>query len=258
MFVFGVGALRGDIELATARYGAPSPQAVAACKVQTVARAQDPAWFDGWRSGSLRAIAMQDLGADLAALDAADHVHVVACEPRDVSDLAYLQGAWAVVRYLVDAGATLVLDAMAMTYTPAARIAAPGGPLDVAREIRVVYETDSTRSDRAHALHTRGMRKFGAPELIALVSDADVPLVATAIGELADQMARGTDLATPRHALEIVPGVRWVAVEDEHRLGELLQLNNEARVLVDAAGHDLVGVAASSEAAMRARRDAAS
>jgi hypothetical protein len=86
------------------------------------------------------------------------------------------------------------------------------------------------------------MRKFGAPDLVALITDDDVALVGQAISELADQVARGTDLVTPMHAVEIAPGVRWVAVEDEHHLGELLQLGNEARVLVDADGDDLVGV----------------
>lgn len=242
MFVFGVGPLRGDVELHTETYGAPSQASLAACKLQTVSRAQDPAWFDAWRRGSLRSIADQDLGQDLRALDAADHVHVVACEPRGVADLSYLQGVWAIVRYLIAGGATTVLDAMAMTFTPAARVAAADAPLDLEREIRVVFETDSTHSDRAHALHTRGMRKFGAPDLVALCQDDDVPLVGTAIRELASQVACGSDLAVPRHAVEIAPGVRWVAIEDEHRLGELLGLNNEARVLVDETGHHLLGV----------------
>ncbi|HEU4611229.1 MAG TPA: hypothetical protein VFS15_04095, partial [Kofleriaceae bacterium] len=103
MFVFGRGPLRGDVTLSKATYGAPSDAALEACKVQTIARSQDPAWFDAWRGGSLRAIASQDLGAELATLDAADHVHVVACEPRGPADLSYLQGVWAIVRYLVDA-----------------------------------------------------------------------------------------------------------------------------------------------------------
>jgi hypothetical protein len=246
LFVFGRGPLRGDLELSAAAHGAPSLESLAACKVQTIARIQDPGWFDGWRSGSLRAIATQDLGAELAALDAADHVHVVACEPRAASDLTYLQAAWALVRGLVAAGATIVLDAIAMTFLPSAALPPADAPLDVGREVRVIFETDATRSDRAHALHTRGLRKFGAPDLIALCTDADVALVGAAIRELADQVARGTDLATPRHLLEIAPGLRWVAVEDEHRIGAMLQLDNEARVLVDETGHDLLGVAARS------------
>lgn len=233
LFAFSAGPLR---------QGAPPADAV--CRVQTISRAQDPGWFDAWRTGSLRAIASQDLGAELALLDAADHAHLVACDPRGATDLTYLQRAWAVVRQLGERGATVVLDAMAMTYARTAALPAADAPLDVSREVRVVYETDQAHADRAHAIHTRGMRKFGAPDLIALVTDQDVPLVAQAIRELADQVARGTDLGTPMHAVEVAPGVRWVVVEDEHRLGELLQLGNTARVLVDATGHDLVGVVA--------------
>jgi hypothetical protein len=230
LFAFSAGPLRPE-----------TPPPASSCRVQAISRAQDPGWFDAWRTGSLRSIASKDLGADLALLDAADHVHLVACEPRGVTDLGYLEAAWAVVRHLAERGATVVLDAMAMTYTKTAALPAE---LDLSREIRIVYETDQARSDRAHAIHTRGMRKFGAPDLVALVTDQDVAVVAPAIRELADQVARGADLATPLHVVEVAPGVRWAVVEDEHRLGELLQLGNEARVLVDAQGHDLVGVAA--------------
>lgn len=248
LFAFSTGPLRGDLELSMQRFGAPSREALATAGVQSVARAQDPGWFDAFRSGSIRTIATQDLGPQLAELDAADHVHVVSAAPRGVTDLTYLQAAWALVRWIGARGAGLVLDAMAMVFTPMAHVQGAGEPLDVRREVRVVYETDTLRPDRAHALHTRGLRKFGAPDLVALCTDADVPLVGQAISELADAVARGTDLATPRHAVEIAPGVRWVAVADEHRLGELLQLNNEARVLVDETGHDLMGIAGTAAA----------
>lgn len=248
LFAFSTGPLRGDLELSMQRFGAPSREALATAGVQSVARAQDPGWFDAFRSGSIRTIATQDLGPQLAELDAADHVHVVSAASRGVTDLTYLQAAWALVRWIGARGAGLVLDAMAMVFTPMAHVQGAGEPLDVRREVRVVYETDTLRPDRAHALHTRGLRKFGAPDLVALCTDADVPLVGQAISELADAVARGTDLATPRHAVEIAPGVRWVAVADEHRLGELLQLNNEARVLVDETGHDLMGIAGTAAA----------
>lgn len=240
LFVFGTG-MREAAPLSTTNAGAPSPEALATCEVRRIERAADPAWFDGWRKGSLRAIAEQDLKGQLAALDAADHLHLIECRPGEVTDLGYLQAAWSHARHLAARGATVVLDAHAMTFTQAAALPAADAPLDVKREVRVIYETDSKRADQAHALHTRGMRKFGAPDLIALCTDADVPLVAHAIGELADTVARGTDLAT-KHAIDLGPGVRWVAVEDEHRLAEVLQLNNDARVIVDETGHDLMGV----------------
>ncbi|NVB79817.1 MAG: hypothetical protein HOV81_15585 [Kofleriaceae bacterium] len=225
-----------------AQLGAPSAESIAQCDVRTIARAADPAWFDAWRSGSMRAIAEKDLGAGLAALDAADHVTLIQVAPTAPKDLTYLQGAWAIARHLAARGASSFFDAHAISFRPADKVQAAGESFEIRREISVVYETSKERPDQAHALHTRGMRKFGAPDLIALCTDADVPLVAHAVTELADMVARGTDLATPKHAVEVAPGVRWVAVEDQHRLGELLQLNNEARVLVDETGHDLMGV----------------
>jgi hypothetical protein len=167
---------------------------------------------------------------------------VIASAPAAASDLTYLQAAWALARLVASRGPAVVLDAHAMTYVPAAKLQPAGAPLDVAREVRVVYETDTTRADGAHAMHTRGLRKFGAPDLVALCTDRDARLVGHAMAELADAVARGTDLATPKHAVQIAPNVTWFAVEDEHRLADILQLNNEARVLVDGTGHDLVGV----------------
>jgi len=232
LVAFGSGLLPGPIELP------------AACTLRSIDRAVSPAWVDAWRQGSLRAIAEQDLGPQLAELDAADHAHVITCTPAAPTDLGYLHAAWTAARTLASRGASIVLDAHAMTYVPSTKLPAADAPLDVAREVRVVYETSSTRADGAHALHTRGLRKFGAPDLVALCTDADAQLVGHAIAELADAVARGTDLATPRHALHVAPGVTWVAIEDEHRLGALLQLDNEVRVIVDAAGHDLTGVLA--------------
>src|SRR3569623_2792768 len=242
LFVFGKGPLAGEPELSMERFGAPSREALAGVGMQTIPRARDAAWCDAFRSGSLRAIATQDLGPQRAERDAADHVHLVSAAPRAVADLTYLQAAWAIVRWLGARGAALVLDAMAMTFVPVAHVQGAGEPLDIKREVRVVYETNTTRPDRAPALHTRGMKKFGAPDIVALCTDDDVPLVGQALSELGDQVARGTALAMPKHAVDVAPGVRWVAVADEHRIGELLQLTNEARVLVDEAGHDLLGV----------------
>jgi hypothetical protein len=140
-------------------------------------------------------------------------------------------------------GGSVVLDAHAIAYHHGDALPAAGAPFDSEREIRVIYETSADRPDAPHALHTRGMKKVGAPDLIALCTDEDVPLISTALRELADAMARGLELGSPRHRLDVVPGVHWVLVPDEHGLGDLLQLDNSARVLVDSDGHDLAGIA---------------
>ncbi len=233
------GALTRDEPMSMSKFGAPG---TALPDIRMFARADDPAWFDGWRSGSLGAIARADLAGDTAALARADVLHVVTAEVTGPADLVFLQTAWAIARYFVARGATTVLDAHAMRFHAGVSLPPPGA-LDVAHEVRVVYETESTRPDQAHAIHTRGMRKFGAPDLVALCSDGDGALISTAMGELADAVARGQELGTPRHRVDVMPGVMWVVVPDEHRIGDLLQLNNAARVIVDADGHDLVGVA---------------
>jgi hypothetical protein len=243
LIVFTQGSMAETAELSLSKFGAPSHAALDQCSLRTIDRCNDTAWFDGWRQGSLRSIAKTDLGAaDLAILDAADHAHVIICAPEAPADLTYLQAAWAIARFVASRGPAAVLDAHAMTFHAGDQLQAAGEPLEVEREVRVVYETDANRGDGAHALHTRGVKKFGAPDLIALCSDTDARLVGHAMAELADTMARGTDLATPTHAVQVAPGVTWFAVEDEHGLRDVLQLNNEARVLVDGAGHDLVGV----------------
>jgi hypothetical protein len=241
LIVFTQGSVGETAELSLSKFGAPSHAALDQCSLRTIDRAADAAWFDGWRQGSLRNIAKADLG-ELATLDAADHAHVIICAPEAPADLTYLQAAWAIARFVASRGPATVLDAHAMMFHAGDKLQPAGAPLEVPREVRVVYETDPSRADGAHALHTRGLKKFGAPDLVALCTDADARLVGHAMAELADTVARGTDLASPKHAVQVAPGVTWFAVADEHRLGDVLQLNNDARVLVDGAGHDLVGV----------------
>lgn len=238
---FSAGPLADGAAQEMSTFGAPSAEAIAACDVRTIERGADPAWFDGWRSGSLRTIAERDLGS-LAALDAADHVHMIIADVPAPEDLGYLQTAWALARYLASRGAGVVLDAHAMRFTSTLPPAA--GELDVRHEVRIIYETSSARPDAGHALHTRGLRKFGAPDLVALCSDPDVALVSKVIETIADAIARGEELAPGRHGVDLAPGITWYLVDDEHGLAHLLGLNNTARVLVDGSGHDLVGIAA--------------
>lgn len=243
LLAFSRGPLRDDVPLSASRFGAPDAASLGALELHAIPRAVEPRWFDAWRDGSLRAIAEGDLGAALRDLDAADHVHLVRASPGAPADLGYLQASWAMVRHLAARGATVVLDAHAATYRPTAAIPPAGAALDVRTEIRVVFETEARRNERAHALHTRGLRKFGAPDLIALCGDADAALVGEVVGQLADAVARGLELA-PRHAVELDASTTWYVVDDADGLGAMLQLGNAARVLVDAVGRHLVGVRA--------------
>lgn len=244
LVVFSRGPLADDVPMSMARFGVPRAELVNELDVRAIPRAADPAWFDGWRAGSLRAIASTDLGAELAALDDADHLHLIIAQPDAPPDLGYLQATWALARWMVARGATVVLDVHAHRFLRSAELAVAGAPLDPARELRVVFETDSTRTDRAHALHTRGLRKFGAPDLVALCGQVDAGVVGAVVTQLADAVARGAELATPRHELVVTPTETWWVVDDRDVLADLLQLNNGARVVLDGRGQHLVGVAA--------------
>jgi hypothetical protein len=245
LIAFSIGPLAAELDPGDPAFGAPSPAAVAAVDVRAIEARQDPGWFAGWRSGSLRAIAERDLASvpgALAALDAADRVHLITAVPAEPADLGYLQAAWAWARSLVARGATTVLDVHAMTYRAASAMPAVDAGFDARREVRIVFETSSERPDGAHALHTRGMRKLGAPDLVALCSDADVELVGAVMAQIVIAVAGGAELRTGRPLLELVPS-SWQVIDDAHGLAHLLQLNNEARVLVDERGAHLIGVA---------------
>jgi hypothetical protein len=242
LVAFGRGPLADDVPLSISGFGLPSAEHAQALVVRTISAADDPRWIDGWRQGSLRVIAAADLGDQLAMLDQADHAHLVLAEPAAPSDLGYLQAAWGMARYLGARGATVVLDVHAHTFRPVSALPVPGAPLDLGFELRIVYETDGTRPDQAHALHTRGLRKFGAPDIVALCGDGDARLVADVVEQVASTVALGGDLVSPRHGIDLDATTTWYAVDDEHGLADLLQLNNAARVLVDDQGRHLTGV----------------
>ena len=243
LFVFG-REFEEHVICVPALFGIPG-DALAQLETRRIERVHATAWFDAFRSGSMRAIATSDLGPHaVAALDAATIVHAISANIEGPADLTYLQAAWGYARYLVAIGGAVVFDAHALAFTYGDDLPSWTAPFESDREVRVVYEASADRPDAPHALHTRGMKKFGAPDLITLCTTDDVPLLSTALRELADAMARGLDVGTPRHRLDVVPGVHWVLVPDEHRLADLLQLDNAARVLVDSDGHDLAGIAA--------------
>lgn len=244
LVAFSRGPLAADVPLSLSGFGLPSAEHAQALDVRTTTAADNRAWIDGWRTDALRTIAAADLGAALADLDAADHAHVIVASPEAPADLGYLQAAWGMARYLAARGASVVLDVHAATFRTAAALPGPVAALHPLVEVRLVYETDAQRPDLAHALHTRGMRKFGAPDLVALCSDVDARLVGDVISQLAGTMARGVDLASPRHGVDLDPSITWYVVEDRDGLAELLQLNNEARILVDDRGQHLTGVLA--------------
>lgn len=226
LVVFHRGPLVADVPMSAERFGAPSLESVARVDVQHVT---DPGWLGGWRSGGIRQVASDMLGADLATLDAADQCHFLRMTVADPMDLVHLQATWAVARWLVARGATVVLDAYAIRFHRAAALAAedPAAPLAIEREVNVVFESEPAAAQLGHVVHTRGMGKLARPDLIALVEPARAQATALVLRALARSMADGF-MPTPgaRVSAENVPVV--LEPLPPGSLADQLHLNNDA------------------------------
>lgn len=225
LVVFHQGPLAAAEPLSLAQYGAPSRAAVDRVDVTAI---QDPSWLSGWRAGGIRNVAVDALGPALATLDAADQCHFVRAQILDPFDLTHLQAAWAIARWLVGRGATVVLDAFALRFHTAAAVQAQdvAAPFDLEREVTVVFEKEPLAAQLGHVVHTRGLGKLARPDLVALVDPARAAATADVLRAIARQLADG---------FMPVPGGRAPRVEAAHALiplppgslADQLHLNND-------------------------------
>lgn len=228
---FASGPLRDDVALEASVFGVPSKEAVGLVDVREHARSADPEWFDGWRSQSLRVVAEHDLEGDISALDAADRCFTLDVDLPDAPDLGYLQAAWALSRWLVARGASVVLDTQAARYWRGKELPAVGDGFDIRDQVQVVFETDATQPDGSHVLHTRGLAKFARPDIVALCEPDDADMLAEIMGEIADALAHGFLPALPAQGLDIDDDTLYLVEDAGGKLAEQLGLNNEARIL---------------------------
>jgi hypothetical protein len=233
VFLVCFGAnIREDVPLAASRFGIPDRRSAELVDVREHDRASAPEWFDGWRSGALRAVAELQLGPALSELDAADRCFTLEVSLPEPSDLGYLQAAWALARWLVARGATIVLDVHAGRYLRGASMAAPDAEFDVQREVSLILEADSDEPEAEQILHTRGLRKFGRPDIVSRCDPSDAEMFGAIIWELADGMAHGFLPQLPRHGVDLDEDTTLYLVEDsDGEYEELLGLNNDARLL---------------------------
>jgi hypothetical protein len=181
-----------------------------ALEIRLLRYADSSGWIDGWRTGAFRNIASQQMG-DLASLDAASCCYSIRIEVDDPTDLAYLQLAWAVAASLARAGSCAVLDVYAATWRSGAAVASlsPDRPFTVQREVSVIHETEPT-AQFGYPVHTRGMIKFGRPDLIAGVSADRIEETGRILNHLARMLAEG-DMLVPGQRLRF-DGRRTVLV----------------------------------------------
>jgi hypothetical protein len=236
VFCFSSGTL-ADLPLAAATYGLPSPAAMEGLEVREIPRDQQPAWFDGFRSGALREVAKHQLGAALKDLDEATAVHAVFVRKNDPKDLSHLQATWAVAKWLVARGATVVLDGQARRFWrgddiknwPVAR------PFTLSNEVSVVAG-DEPLPDGTFVVHTRGMLKFGRPDLVAVgVPKAQRDKAEALLRALALAMASGAVFKAGQTSGEDTAKVRFAAYEPPKNAPEL-NLENDALLVQDSTG----------------------
>jgi len=87
----------------------PRAAPVAAFDVRRHRYAESSESVDGWRTGALRNVAVQQLG-DVSQLDAASCCYSISVKVDDPTDLTHLQLAWAVASQLAQTGACATLD----------------------------------------------------------------------------------------------------------------------------------------------------
>ncbi len=192
LVVFTDGAVLTDLDLAGV---VPASAPVDALDVRVHSYAENPEWIDGWRTGPLRNLAAREL-PDPAALDAATFCYTIQVSVTDPADLTHLQLAWAVAAAVCRAGAIAVLDAFAHDWSPASVVAGldPHRPFTVIREVSVVAEAE-VAAGFGHPVHTRGMTKFGRPDLITGIPGERIGEAATVLNQLAAMLADGHVLA---------------------------------------------------------------
>jgi hypothetical protein len=132
-------------------------------------RHADPAWFDGWLSSAIGSEIPHVFGVECApAVYDAKHVTAVRGEFDDPDSLAYLRNTIGVVSAVAEASnAVAILDAHALAWWRPADwrrrfVEASGFYIEEQVSIAV---TEDPRFRPGIWTHTRGMRKFGRPEL---------------------------------------------------------------------------------------------
>jgi hypothetical protein len=152
---------------------------------------ESPEWMDAFRTGPLRNLAAREL-PDLRPIDEATCCYSIQVRVPDPADLTHLQLAWAVASAVSKAGAVAVFDAFAHDWSLPEPIAAldPFRPFSVYREISVIAETESSPGF-GHPVHTRGMIKFGRPDLIMGVPEEKIGDAASILNQLATMLAEG-------------------------------------------------------------------
>jgi hypothetical protein len=162
-------------------------------------RGDDPAWFDGWFSPPVGAEIPLVFGDDAPQVYRADRVAAVRAEFNDPSSLAYLRNTVGVVSAIAEASSVAIFDVAALTWWRPQewrRRFVERSEFFIGDHIFTAVSEDSPGGGLS--MQTRGMGKFGRPELLVRhlpgPRDLDGPAVrdaAAVMDGLANYLARG-------------------------------------------------------------------
>ena len=219
--------------ISRARHGVSSTEPMKHLETAVVGADQAPDWIRGWTEGALRNLADRALGDDALRLPGARSCVRIYGDVPDPADLAHLQLAWGLAKAFLESGCFAVLDAHQARWFPGKEVLgwAPERAFDIGREVSVVFETDASPG-YGHVVHTRGLAKFGRPDLVmrgAKPEEAD--LAGRRLDALALRLAMG-ELLAPGQRIETLGGS---AVLEEYRPGSNapeVHLNNDGLLLL--------------------------
>lgn len=210
--------LADDVKRSHHRFGLPygrgDEEVAAALTLGYVSFVDVPVLASTLDKGEIGASARRTLApADAARRADMRFAHFIIVSPKTCPppDLAYLQVAWAYVHFFMARGASLVLDLLAgvwhgLATLPPARRAEfdPRSEITLEAAPRDLQGPGGTR-----LLHTRGMIKFGAPELAAFYTPADRSATVELLGTVASMLALGVDCsaAEPGRRIDIKLGM---------------------------------------------------
>ena len=173
--VFGEPPAHLNVKRAVHHVGQLPPE----LRVSVHARGDDAAWFDGWLSPPVGLEIPHVFGEGADAVYAAQRVAAVRAEFADPSSLAYLRDTVGVVSAIAEGGAVAIFDVPALTWWRPEewrRRFVDRSEFHIGDHIftAVSREVPSDASNEGGggggagtlALHTRGLGKFGRPELL--------------------------------------------------------------------------------------------
>ena len=248
LFVFSqVGVTGESLPLKPRAHGVPEGGLPDEVELRTVSRSDAPEWVDGFFSPALMALASRDLGwGDRPPVEPTS-VHVVTVRADDPPDLRHIQAAWALARAFLDTGGFALLDAHAQRWLGPEQVAQRPDVFRIADEVNIVFEVEPSHGF-GHILHTRGLRKFGRPDLVVT---AVPPKHGVRIADLVNALAESLALGQPLHAGDVIqlPGLGSLRADalDPGTNAPELHLDNPALVLVPL-GRDVPAPAPGGEA----------